>query len=215
MPAGWEPPEGSAVRDSARELDPWAIGPRAGVVLVLAGLSGIAWALVAPSFAGEPAPAHLARFHHPSQWTPLGGLLGFMALGAIKRCFGFGWSTAAGLALGIGLPLALAEFLDPIAVGGIAVAVALGGLGLPSPIGRFRLWAATAVGALGVTFVTVAALGWTLDPAPFDPNDALRPIAAAWSAGAFGVVGGALIALTARRGRPDSPSALDSGGPPR
>jgi len=213
--AGWVPPEGSAVRDSARELDPWAIAPKAGLALVFAGSSAIAWALVAPAVAGEPAPAHLAAFYFPSRWTPLGGLLALMALGASKRCFGFGWLTAVGLALGIGAPLALASQAPPLALAAIGAALAVAGWGVPSALGRFRIWAAMAVGSLGVTLVTVAAVGWTLDPAPFDPANTELTVAAAWSAGGFGVAAGALIALSARRGRADSPSALDSGGPPR
>ncbi len=211
----WEAPEGSAVHDSARELDPWTIAPRAGLALVVAGLLALGWAALAPTFAGEPAPAHLARFYFPSRWTPMGGLLAVMALGAIKRCFGFGWPTALGLALGTGLPLVPVTLVHPMACAGVAALLALAGLAVRTPVARFRIWAAMAVGSLGVTLVTVAAVGWTMDPAPFDPADTLRALASGWSAGGFGVLGGALIVLTARRGRPDSPSALDSGGPPR
>ena len=213
--AGWVPPEGSAVRDSARELDPWVIAPKAGLALGFAGSSAIAWALVAPAFAGEPAPAHLAAFYFPSRWTPLGGLLALMALGASKRCFGFGWPTAVGLALGIAVPLSLATVLDPRVLAAIGAALTLVGAVMPSPIARFRIWAAMAVGSLGVTLVTVAAVGWTLDPAPFDPANTELTVAAAWSAGGFGVAAGALSAFTGLRGRADSASALDSGGPPR
>jgi len=212
--AGWEAPSGSAVHDSARSLDPWAIAPRAGLAFALAGLLAIGWAVLAPMYAGERVPALLAGFYFPSRWTPLGGLLAVMAFGASKRCFGFGWPTALGLVLGVALPLALASFLDPLSILRIAVVLAFLGLVLPSPIGRFRFWAATAVGSLGVTLVVVAALGWTLDPMPFDPIGVQLPIAASWATGAFGVVGGGLIAFTARRGRPESPRALDSGEPP-
>ncbi|MBO6939153.1 MAG: hypothetical protein JJ863_29555 [Deltaproteobacteria bacterium] len=213
--AGWAPPEGSAVRDSARALDPWAIAPKAGLAMALAGALAIGWALAAPSFAGEPAPAHLARFYFPSRWTPLGGLLAIMALGASKRCFGFGWPTLLGLGLGIGLPLLLAAHLGPEVLAGMGAALALAGFGLHSALARFRIWAAMAVGSLGVTLVTLAAVGWTMDPAPFDPTNTAQAYAAAWMAGGFGVTAGALIAFTGLRGRSDSPSALDSGGPPR
>jgi len=197
----WEPPEGSAVRDSARELDPWAIAPKAGLALALGGALALAWAVVAPHFAGEPVPPHLERFHFPSRWTPLGGLLAIMALGATKRCFGFGWPTAVGLALGIGLPLGLAGVASPAVLAGVAVVLTLLGLIVPVPLGRLQLWAAAAVGALGVALVTIAAAGGTLDPYPHDPLWVSRPIAAGWAAGAFGMVGGGLIGVTSRRER--------------
>lgn len=198
----WEPPEGSAVRDSARELDPWAIAPKAGVALALGGCVALGWAIAAPLLAGEPVPPHLERFHFPSRWTPLGGLLAIMALGAIKRCFGFGWPTALGLAVGAGLPLALAGVAAPPVLGGIAAVLALLGVAVAEPTARFRLWAAAATGALGAALVTIAAAGWALDPMPHDPSWALRPIAAGWVAGAFGLVGGTLIGVTSRRDRP-------------
>jgi hypothetical protein len=197
----WEPPEGSAVRDSARELDPWAIAPKAGLALALGGALALGWAIVAPMLAGEPVPPHLERFHFPNRGTPFGGLLAIMMLGAVKRCFGFGWPTAVGLVVGIGLPLGLAGVVPPPALAGSAALLALLGVVVRAPIGRFRLWAAAAVGSLGLALVTIAAVGWTLDPSPRDPLWALRPIAAGWTAGAFGLVGGGLIGVTSRRER--------------
>lgn len=195
----WEPPEGSAVRDSARELDPWAIAPKAGLALALGGALALGWAIAAPLFAGEPVPPQLEPVYFPNRWTPLGGLLAIMALGAAKRCFGFGWPTALGLAVGIALPLALGGVArGPILAGVAAFLALLGGL-VPRPIDRFRLWAAASVGALGVALVTIAAVGGTLDPSPHDPLWAARPIAAGWAAGAFGLVGGGLIGVTSRR----------------
>ncbi len=197
----WEPPEGSVVQGSARELDPWIIAPRAGAALAIGGALALGWAIVAPLMAGDPVPPHLQRFYFPSRWTPLGGLLALMVLGAAKRCFGFGWPTAVGLAVGVGLPLGLGGAVAPPVLAGIAALLMLLGVAIPSPIGRFRLWAAAGVGALGLALVTIAAVGWTFDPAPHDPRWVTGPLTAGWAAGAFGLVGGLLIGVTSRRER--------------
>ena len=189
------------VSRSARALEPERVAPGAGAVMALAGALALGWALLAPRYAGAAVPPHLERLYFPSDWVLLGGLLAVMGLGAAKRCFGFGWVTLGGLLFGGGLPLVLAGEVAPPMMGLLGLGLAAAGLLLHASITRWRYWAATVVGSVGVALITTGRVGWTLSPLPSDPVEAVRPVVAAWAAAGFGLSGGALVALTALRGQ--------------
>ncbi len=179
------------------ELDPETVAPGAAVAMVLAGGLALGWVTLTPR--GEPLPAFIDAVRPTSDWV-LGAVVAWvMLLGASKRCFGFGRASLAGWALGFGVPVGTALLLPPPwAAAGMVAAVVLGLLA-PGRVDRWRYWIALAVAAFGFALFRAGAIGFVLDPMPRG-FPGLAPRAAAWAATVAGFVGGALVALTARRG---------------